>query len=80
MDEEQCRTHFQETFRQIDSFRLMYPSTWNDLIGNFINKWVVCMEVFPKIHTFTSLSLLEKLCEHVDTIWAAVENVPDPSA
>lgn len=79
MDADQCKAYFLDMYHTIDSFRLMFPYTWNEEVAKgLVDKWVVCTEVYPKIHTFQSITLLRKLCEHLDSIHTLIETIPDP--
>ena len=76
MDIEAARAFFLETFDEVEAFRLMYPSDWQqNLVGDYLNKWIVCIEVRPRIQFLDNVILLRKLCTHVDTILKMIQSI-----
>lgn len=83
MDEAQCKAFFTETYAALENFRLMYPTEWRqNLTGDILNKYIVCVEVHPKLEQLQGLPLLRRLALHINDvlIWAqAIENPPPPA-
>lgn len=76
MDVETARSFFLQTFDEVEAFRLMYPSDWQQhLVGDYLNKWIVCIEVRPRIQFLDNVTLLRKLCTHVDTILKMIQSI-----
>lgn len=68
MDETTARAYFNETFEQVEVFRLMYPSLWNLLAGETRNKYIVCVEVYPKLDRLYGESFLQRLALHAHDV------------
>lgn len=76
MDEAQCKTFFNETFGALENFRLMYPTEWRqNLTGDILNKYIVCVEVHPKIQSLQGLALLRKLVTHLNDVLIWAQNI-----
>lgn len=73
MDESQCKAFFAETYGALENFRLMYPTEWRqNLTGDILNKYIVCVEVHPKIQSLQGVTLLRRLAQHINDVllWA----------
>jgi len=73
MTEQELKDFFKQSFDALEKFRLMFPVEWrNNMNGDIIHKYYTCVEVFPKIDTFTDIELLRALVLHInDTLlWA----------
>lgn len=76
MNSTAAKAYFLSTYTDIENFRLMYPTEWQEVLQSdqwIVNKWVVCMEVQRRIDALEGDNLLRRLAHHVYTIWEAIQ-------
>lgn len=74
MDEETAKSYFVDAYDDIETLRLMYPNEWREqLAGAILNKWIVCMEVRPKVEILIGEALWRKLALHAYDVLTFVQ-------
>lgn len=81
MDEATARAYILETFKALEDTRFMFPSQWRQsLTGDVLNKYIVMVEVQPKIQYLQGETLLRRLALHAYDVAQWAQLVAEASA